>query len=279
MKVALVLLHPKDIDPLFAFLADSGLASASLSGWNVEGDFFLPEQLLPALEHAFHASETDIILFPGGAIADELASRLAWRLRGSAVCQVTEFCPEAGTVVKAVYGGALTATFEVKASPLCLSLAEGVYHKGVSPLTLSRQQTLVPDPLREGLLPPQTEKNTHHPLETARRVLACGQGTVGVETSRLAKKIGAEEGYSRQRIMSGGCDGQRMLGISGQKIAPALCLVAGASGASAFLAGIAGSDFIVAINHDPAAPVFAAADVGIVGDVTEVLEALAEKIS
>jgi hypothetical protein len=67
-----------------------------------------------------------------------------------------------------------------------------------------------------------------------------------------------------------------MLGISGQKIAPALCTMAGASGASAFLAGIAGSDFIVAINHDPAAPVFAAADVGIVGDVTEVLEALAE---
>jgi hypothetical protein len=47
MKVALVLLHPKDIDPLFAFLADSGLASASLSGWNVEGDFSFPNNSYP----------------------------------------------------------------------------------------------------------------------------------------------------------------------------------------------------------------------------------------
>ncbi len=76
--------------------------------------------------------------------------------------------------------------------------------------------------------------------------------------------------------MLGECDESRMIGVSGQLLAPALCIVAGASGAAAFSAGITQSQFIVAINNHPDAPVFAQADVGIVAEWQPALEALAQ---
>jgi electron transfer flavoprotein alpha subunit len=54
-----------------------------------------------------------------------------------------------------------------------------------------------------------------------------------------------------------------------------VCIVAGASGAAALMAGVRASRFIVAINSDASAPVFDQADVGIVDDWLPVLEALA----
>lgn len=270
MDIALVALRPEDRDPLCAWAAEQGVSSARL--WQMAGEWLLAEQWLPPLEGAFHHDPVAAIVFPVGATSDELATRLAWRLQGSAVCQASAF---GETVTKAVYGNALTARFKATSTPLCVS--QGSSHgRGVTqPCRITAEVALTPAPLRGGLALPEIETLSRHPLEIASRVLACGQGTVGVDTGKLARALGAEVGYSRQRVMAGGCDEQRMLGISGQKIAPSLCLVAGVSGASAFMAGIAASDFIVAINQDPAAPIFAAADVGIVGDAEEVLTALA----
>ncbi|WP_058913505.1 FAD-binding protein [Entomohabitans teleogrylli] len=275
MNIALVLLQPADIDTLLAFVEDNDLTTATLSYWRVDGEYVLAEQLLAPLESAFHQAPVEMLLFAGSHGGDELATRLAWRLQGCALCQASAYSAAEGTVSKAVYGNGLVATFQPQGAPLCLSLAGGGPRRAARIALTGAERTLTPQPLRATLSAPQSAAFSRHPLETAQRVLACGHGTVGVDTARLAAALGAQEGYSRQRIMAGGCDAQRMLGISGQKVAPSLCIVAGASGASAFMAGIAGSDFIVAINRDPDAPVFTMADVGIVGDAGEALETLA----
>ena len=57
----------------------------------------------------------------------------------------------------------------------------------------------------------------------------------------LAEKLGAEVGYSRARVMNGGVDAEKVIGISGHLLAPEVCIVVGASGAAALMAGVRNS--------------------------------------
>jgi electron transfer flavoprotein alpha subunit len=68
------------------------------------------------------------------------------------------------------------------------------------------------------------------------------------------------------------------VGLSGKTINPKLCLSIGVSGAIQQLAGMQTADCIIAVNSDPEAQIFKVADMGIVGDLFEVIPALIAKI-
>ena len=270
MNIAMVIFKPEDEGPMADFLAAHELHPQCC--WRV--NLANTEALLPALESAFITDSPEMVLFPPSTAGDELATRLAWRLHGSAICQVQGWNKETHTVTKAIYGNALTATLRPERSPVCLSLAGNPPRlNAVFPADIPVTE-IVPAAISGGLSAPEILNKSAHPLQSARIVLATGQGATSPAFAQIASALHAESGYTRQRVMAGGCDEQRMLGISGQNIAPEVCLIAGASGASAFMAGLAQSRFIVAINCDPAAAIFAAADVGVVGDAQEVLQAL-----
>ncbi|MBL5884674.1 FAD-binding protein [Lelliottia aquatilis] len=272
MNIAIVILKPEDEGPMADFLAAHGLYPQRC--WRAKEE--RAESLLPSLESAFITDSPDMMLFPPSTAGDELATRLAWRLGGSAICQVQAWDNETHTATKAVYGNALTATLRPDRRPICLSLAANLPRlNAVFPADIP-VTAIVPAVISGGLPEPEILSKSAHPLQSARIVLATGQGATSPAFAQIASAFHAESGFTRQRVMAGGCDEQRMLGISGQNIAPEVCLIAGASGASAFMAGVAQSQFIVAINCDPAAAIFAAADVGVVGDAQEVLQALLE---
>ncbi|MBB1202931.1 electron transfer flavoprotein subunit alpha/FixB family protein [Enterobacteriaceae bacterium 89] len=274
MKIALVVMQTGDEARLASFVQANGLAEESFVLWRLENSISV-QAMLAVLEEEWDAGPVEAIIFPPTLTGDELATRLAWRLNGNAVCRILSCNLAARTVSKAVYGNALTATLQSDALPGCYSLSphlpllEAEFPSGIS------QKRLVPVPLAGELAPPEILHKSQHPLQFAKRVLATGQGAGSAVFERLATELNAEPGFTRQRVMAGGCDEQRMIGISGQSVAPDVCIIAGASGASAFMAGVQQSRFIVAVNTDPTAPVFAAADVGIVGDAEEVLTALA----
>ncbi|RMH03067.1 MAG: electron transfer flavoprotein subunit alpha/FixB family protein [Planctomycetota bacterium] len=94
----------------------------------------------------------------------------------------------------------------------------------------------------------------------------------------LAEALGAEVACTRPIVDKGWLEKSRQVGTSGRTVKPKVYLAIGVSGSFQHLGGLKGSPFLAAINQDPAAPIFAAADVGIVGDLFDLVPLLEEKI-
>ena len=117
-------------------------------------------------------------------------------------------------------------------------------------------------------------------LETAKLLVVAGRGAGsrgGVERiAAAAARMGAAFGVTRPVVMSAWAGPGRQVGVSGARTAPAVCIVAGASGAPAFLWGVERAGFIAAVDTDDHAPIAGEADAFVAGDAVEVVEALAE---
>lgn len=243
----------------------------------------LAETRLAVLEQMYQAFTPDMLLFAGEE-GGELATRLSCRIAGSACCHVEQARIEDAEcrVNKAVYGNHLFAELVLAAVPWCLSVARGgagAVENLSGPIPAERFVASA-IPRAEWLLSTELVPQPMEPLlNQARYVLAVGEGAGSAQQvthlQQWAERCGAELAASRPVVMNAWCGMDRLLGMSGAMIAPEVCIAAGVSGAPAFAIGIRHSQFIVAINHDPQAAIFAQADVGIVGDMHEVLNELA----
>lgn len=95
----------------------------------------------------------------------------------------------------------------------------------------------------------------------------------------LASLIGGVVGVSRPLVDEGWMPREHQVGFSGNTVKPRLYMAFGISGAPQHIAGMRGSEIIVAVNIDPSAPIFRIADYGIVGDLYEVIPKLIEELS
>lgn len=119
-------------------------------------------------------------------------------------------------------------------------------------------------------------------LSQSEVIVAVGRGIKEqknlVLAEELAKALGGEVAASRPICDNGWLPLERQIGSSGQTVAPKLYVALGISGAIQHIVGMKGSRTIVAINKDPEAPIFEIADVGVVGNLFDVVPALTEEI-
>ncbi len=118
-------------------------------------------------------------------------------------------------------------------------------------------------------------------LKTAKVIVAGGRGMAGAGwplVESLAEAIGGVVAGSRGALDEGWIPEERMIDLVGQRVAPDLYIACGISGQMQHNAAIENARFVVAINHNPNAPIFKVADVGLVGDVGEIIPALIESV-
>jgi electron transfer flavoprotein alpha subunit len=229
-----------------------------------------------------------------GATPDgrDMGPRLSCRLKTglTADCTSLDIDEQSGNIAwtRPAFGGNLMATILCpNTRPQIGTVRPGVFKKAVTGgnrAELIQETFHVPaEKIRTELLEVIHEAAAEIvDLEGAEIIVSGGRGVGGPDgfapVRTLAEALGATVGASRAAVDSGWISHSHQVGQTGKTVAPKLYVACGISGAIQHLAGMGGSDCIVAINRDPDAPIFNVANYGIVGNLFEVLPLLTEEV-
>jgi electron transfer flavoprotein alpha subunit len=189
----------------------------------------------------------------------------------------------------AVFGGATTVRARITGGPPHLlvfrpkAFAPDAEESGGAPAEVVSLP--IPDlGTTEGARVTQThaEERSGPKLDEAAVVVAGGRGLGDPSRfeliERLARRLGGAPAATRAVVDAGWVPYAYQVGQTGKTVKPTVYVACGISGATQHLVGMKGAAHIVAINKDRDAPIFAIADLGVVGDVTKVLPRLLEAL-
>jgi electron transfer flavoprotein alpha subunit len=240
------------------------------------------EPYVGALTSLAKQYEPDILLIGSTKRGKEVASRVATRLETGCVPDCTHLSIDENNRLlmgRMVYGGNAVATHFSSAKPQIATVPPRAFEKLEYK---ERKGEIVKVDIE--LEQPRTEvvevkeiEAAKVKIEEAKVVVAGGRGVEKKEDFKildeLAEVLGGQVAYTRPL-----CEDRKWftdwVGLSGNKIKPALYIGCGISGVIQHVAGIRDSQIIVAINKDPEAPIFEVADYMIEGDLYEIVPAL-----
>ena len=208
-----------------------------------------------------------------------LAPRLSVKLKAGLGAGVSKLPSslEPFTIFKKVYSGKAYSNLVIKSDIKILTLAQNSFEfeENVKSSAIESFEPALGDDLFKTTVSNVQKQTGKILLIDAEIVVSGGRGMKSGDNwspiEELAELLGAATACSRPVSDEGWRPHEEHTGQTGKIIAPNLYIAAGISGAIQHLAGISSSKCIVAINTDKDAPIFEAADYGIIGDTAKVL--------
>ena len=288
--------NPGDVAALLVGSGVEGKA-ADLSGYGTDKVYVAdaPEFELynvmnygAALESAIKDFGPGLVLGPASPMGRDILPRMAARLDGGIVTDVTTLTVENDqvTATKPMYAGKCLAEVTLKNSKIQFaSLRPNVFgaeKSGNGSATVEKLS--VSAPADNKLKTVEIRKGTSDKLDlTEAPIIVSGGRAMGnAENFKIldscAEVLGATVGASRAAVDSGYAAHSMQVGQTGKTVNPNLYIACGISGSIQHMAGMRTSKVIVAINTDPEAPIFSVADYGIVADLFEAVPLMTEKL-
>jgi electron transfer flavoprotein alpha subunit len=228
-----------------------------------------------------------VVLFPATSMGKDCAPRVAVKLDAGLGSDCTELKVEGGGIVatRPVYAGKILTDIRIASSVQVFTLRPNVFPAGESSGTSVKAETFdvaLNDGDFASIAVETSQASGKLDVAEADIIVSGGRGMKGPENfgilEELAALLGGAVGASRAVVDAGWRPHSEQVGQTGKTVSPSLYIAVAISGAIQHLAGMSSSKIIVAINKDKDAPIFQAADYGIVADAFDVVPAFINEI-
>lgn len=249
---------------------------------------FLIEPYTDALAYLIEKYKPEIVLAGATSEGRSLLPRVAARLKTGLTADCTGLdINEDGLLVQTrpAFGGNIMARIICEhrrpqmATVRYKVMEEAIEQKRNGEVVI---EEFVPKASRTELLKEVLDETQKINLEDADIIVSGGRGIQDAKNFALLQEfadlLGAALGSSRPPVDDGWIPYSHQVGQTGKTVRPKVYIACGISGSIQHLAGMSSSDYIIAINKDPDAPIFKVADLGIVGDLFEVIPELIKRL-
>lgn len=268
----------------------------------VDEVYSLDHSLLASFDPEFHTSALNQLcqslnptaILMGHTLNNQnVAPKLAYKMGMEVMTDCVQLAIEAETghllCSKPVYGAKIISMFKLEKKPYLVTLRSKAWEPIIPRATKGEVLPFTPV-LEEASARVECIRRIKEEsisLSKAAAIVSAGRGVKDAEglgqLTGLIKILGTyfdgvELGASRPLVDAHLVPSSRQVGLTGEKVAPALYIAIGISGSLQHVTGILGAKKIVAINNNPKAPIFQVADYGIIGNFEEVVPALVKKL-
>jgi electron transfer flavoprotein alpha subunit len=245
----------------------------------------LPQPRVDVLASLVREQGFDNVLFANSVLAADVAAGLAARLDAGLNWDLVDVSVEDGELLgtRPALQDSIYATVGWTAAPRLALFRSGSFDATETGggAELEDVDVRLEDFSTQARMVEQAHEESEGPsIEDAKVVVAGGRGLGGPENftlvEELAKALGGAVGATRAVVDAGWYPYAAQVGQTGKSVSPKLYVACGISGAIQHKVGMQNSGVIVAINKDPNAPIFEFSDLGVVGDVHEVVPKLTQ---
>jgi len=277
-KVCVLTIYEQEVQSLIAAGADKVIV--------LKGDNVWPESYAQAIAAQTTECQPTLLLVGGTLRGKDLAAKVAARLQTGLITDAQSVKVVGGLLEteRMIYGGLAVCT-EVLNGMNVITIPARAYEVPVADVGRSGEVVTIEvkteDVMAVGNVCPIVRQGVD--ITSAEKLVCVGRGIGKQEDMKLAEDLANAMGAEICCTRSVAEDyhwlpNEAYVGISGQKVKPVIYLSMGVSGQVQHVAGIRDSKLIVAIDTNENAPIFAAADYGIVGDLYQIVPLLTEAI-